>query len=117
MPETPSAYSQVIANNAVFSPRPIAGGAQQHNAAYAYEDANRMLGGREGRAFDPYPADERLRCPPVEPRLLESLPAAQCDFNGQRRIQSYCGAYAGFGGNPGWLPALEIKPRSSCTSH
>ena len=117
MPETPSAYAQVVASNAVFSPRPIVGGTQQHNALYGYEDASRMLGGGDGGRFDPYPADERLRCPPVDPRLLESLPAAQCDFNGRPRTQqSYCGAYAGFGRNPGWLPVLKIKPASSCTN-
>lgn len=115
MPEGPSAYAQVIAGNAVFSPRPIVGGTQQHNTVHAYEDAARMLGGNEGRTFDPYPVDERLRCTPVDPRLLESLPDAGCDFNGRRRTAPYCGAYAGSGRNPGWLPVLDIKPANACT--
>lgn len=115
MPQEPSTHAQIVAGNAVFSPNPIVGGTQFHNALHGYEAADAMLGAvHPDGAFDPYPRDERLRCPPIDPRLVESVPEAACDFNGRRRSQSYCGAYAGHGRNPGWLPSLSIKPRTVC---
>jgi hypothetical protein len=113
MPEGASQYAQIIAGNAVFSPRSMIGGRQEHNATFSYDDANVVLNANEsGRPFDPYPRDERLRCTPIDPNLLESMPQARCDFDGRPRALSFCGAYAGSGRNPGWLPALRVKPRS-----
>ena len=112
-----SPYQQIIAGNAVFSARPIRGGVQQHNASFAPDEANEVLiaSGR-GRLFDPYPRDERLRCPALDPSLVEALPDAACDFNGQHRKNGYCGAYAGQGRNPGWLPRLTVKPYIACAA-
>jgi hypothetical protein len=115
MPEGPSAYEQVIASNAVFSPHPVLGGRQMQNAVHRYEDAAELLSGSEqSRPFDPYPRDERLRCAPLDARWVTSLPEAACDFNGRRRTGAYCGAYAGSGRNPGWLPSLRVKPKRLC---
>jgi hypothetical protein len=118
LPEGPQAYEQIIAGNAVFSPRPIAGGTQHDNMTFGYEEAGRMLAsnGQDGAPFDPYPAAGKLRCGPLEARLLEPLVDAACDFNGRRRAEPYCGAYAGSGRNPGWLPALTLKPRTACAA-
>ena len=45
--------------------RSIVGGTQFHNALHGYEAADAMLGAvHPDGAFDPYPRDERLRCPP-----------------------------------------------------
>jgi hypothetical protein len=116
--EGPQAYEQIVAGNAVFSPRPIAGGAQHGNMTFSYEEAGRMLSGnpQDGQSFDPFPAEGRLRCGPLDATLLESLVDAACDFNGRRRTESYCGAYADSGRNPGWLPALALKPRTTCAA-
>ncbi len=118
MPEGPSAYTQVVAANAVFSAHPISGGRQEHNATFRYEDAAAVLNAVEQtRPFDPYPRDERLRCAPIDAQVIAALPEAACDFNGSRRSTAYCGAYAGSGRNPGWLPSLRIKPRTICARH
>ncbi len=115
MPEGPSAYSQIVAGNAVFSPYPISGGRQTANAVHRYEEAASLLAAHEpGRPFDPYPRDERLHCAPLETSLIADLLEASCDFNGRPRTRSYCGAYAGHGRNPGWLPTTAIKPRTAC---
>jgi hypothetical protein len=115
MPEAPSAYTQTVAWNAIFSPHPISGGRQEQNATHRYDEAGELLNAvDQSRPFDPYPADERLRCS-VDSRLLPALPDAECDFNGRRRSVAYCGAYAGSGRNPGWLPSLRVKPRATCT--
>ena len=115
MPEGASAYTQVVASNAVFSAHAIAGGTRRHNAIFGYEEAAALLNASgQNRPFDPYPADERLRCPTIDPQLIAALPEAACDFNGHRRTTAYCGAYAGSGRNAGWLPSLRIKPRTIC---
>jgi hypothetical protein len=114
MPEGPSAHTQVVASNAVFSAHGISGGTQGHNAIFRYEDAVMLLNAGDNAAFDPYPRDERLRCPPLDPQLTAALPEAACDFNGHRRTVAYCGAYAGSGRNPGWLPSLRVKPMTTC---
>jgi hypothetical protein len=115
MPEGPSAHTQVVASNVVFSDHAIVGGTQRQNAIYRYEEAAALLNASgQNRPFDPYPKDERLRCPPIDPQLIAALPEAACDFNGQLRAVAYCGAYAGSGRNTGWLPSLRIKPRTIC---
>ncbi|MPZ45381.1 MAG: hypothetical protein GEV05_18695 [Betaproteobacteria bacterium] len=115
MSEGPSTHTQVVASNAVFSAHAISGKRQEHNAIFRYEEAVALLSaGEQNRPFDPYPRDERLRCPRIDAQLIAALPEAACDFNGRRRTIAYCGAYAGSGRNPGWLPALRIKPRTIC---
>lgn len=106
---------QVVHANAVFSPFPIRGGVQSDNAVFGLEEAGALLAAAHGEAFNPYPASEALRCPAAaEPTFLKELTNARCDFNGEPRRASWCGAYAGNGRNPGWLPATAIKPRTQC---
>jgi len=104
---------QFVRNNAVFSPHPIRGGVQSDNAMFTLEDAAALLAGT-GEPLNPFPATEALRCPAPEAAWIKGLADASCDFNGQSRRQGYCGAYAGEGRNPGWLPVLGIKPRTEC---
>ena len=106
-----SSFQQIIAGNAVFSARLVQGGVQQHNAMFSFDEANQVLNASgKARVFDPYPKDERLRCPALDPMLLEGSPDAACDFNGRVRTNEYCGAYTGQGRNSGWLPRLALKP-------
>lgn len=107
------AERQFVRGNAVFSPHPIRGGIQSDNVVYALEDAPMLLGGVEER-FDPFPATGQLSCPLPDASWAKRYPDARCDFNAKARIEGYCGAYAGHGRNPGWLPVLGIKPRSKC---
>jgi hypothetical protein len=113
--EGPSAHAQVVAANAVFSAHGISGGRQEHNAIFNYDETAALLSAYEpSRPFDPYPRDDRLNCTAVDRQLVSTLPEAACDFNGRPRATAYCGAYAGSGRNPGWLPSLRIKPRTIC---
>jgi len=108
-------YTQDIAGNAVFAARPITGGAQHENAAHAAERAEALLSTISANGkIDAYPRDEQLQCAPTPQKLYEGLTEGSCDFNGRSRKAPYCGAYAGSGRNPGWIPALEIKPRTRC---
>lgn len=110
--QTPS-DRQFVRGNAVFSPHPIRGGVQSGNAVFALEEsAVQLIAAGEG--FNPFPATEGLRCPGLDEEWTRGLAEARCDFNGQPRMENYCGAYAGQGRNPGWLPALGIKPRIEC---
>lgn len=62
-------------------------------------------------ALDLYPrADGAARGSAVDLAGLEAWPDADRDFNHRPRDARYRGAYAGEGANPGWRPALEIKP-------
>jgi hypothetical protein len=115
--EASSLHQQAIAGNAIFAGRPIQGGVQERNVRFGLEEAKELLNSSgEDRPFDPYPRDERLRCPQLEAVLVERLSQATCDFNATVRTTGYCGAYAGHGRNPGWLPRLALKPRGSCAA-
>lgn len=113
--EATDATLQLVRGNAVFSPHPAAGGVQAENRTHPLEDVQSMLGSAwNDEAFDPFPSDDRLRCAAADAKTSSGLLDAGCDFNGNRRAASFCGAYAGFGVNPGWRPALTRKPRSLC---
>jgi len=106
---------QIVARNAVFSLHPLTGGVQAENRSYSWDDAAMLLSSApQDDVLDPYPRDNRLHCPAPDKPALAGLVDAGCDFNGTRRTNHYCGAYAGHGRNPGWLPAPAIKPRTIC---
>jgi hypothetical protein len=109
-------HAQWVAANAIFSPQPARGGTQISNLAFAMQQAVELLGAPDepGGTIDPFPRDTRLQCSPIDAQLLSGLLDAGCDFNGRPRAQSYCGAYAAHGQNPGWIPALTIKPPVAC---
>jgi hypothetical protein len=51
-----------------------------------------------------------LRQGAVDLSGLDAHPDWNQDFNGVLRDATYRGAYSGEGGNPGWVPALDLKP-------
>lgn len=104
---------QFVRGNAVFSPHPIRGGVQSDNVVFGIEEAAALLVA-PGEGFNPFPATEGLRCPALDAGWIKGLADARCDFNGRPRAEGYCGAYAGQGHNPGWLPVRDIKPRAVC---
>lgn len=105
---------QFVHGNAVFSPHHIRGGVQSDNLVFTLEDAPLALAAADGVRFDPYPRDDALRCTAPRPAWADAPTDAACDFNGRPRQSGYCGAYAGQGTNPGWLPALVVKPATPC---
>ncbi len=114
--ENPPSTAQWVKGNALFAPRPASGGIQIANLKFSLEQAAATLAAVDsGRLpLDPYPKDARLNCAPVLAELFEGLVDGGCDFNGRSRVPGHCGAYAGSGRNPGWLPAREVKPRTTC---
>jgi hypothetical protein len=109
-------HEQWIMGNATFAPRAAIGGTQFENLAFGKEQAGELLGSvvDGSAAIDPFPKDARMRCTPLDVRQVDGVVDGACDFNGTRRMVGYCGAYASQGRNPGWLPTLEIKPRTRC---
>lgn len=110
--------AQWVAANAIFSPQPPRGGTQVANLTFEMQRAAELLGASldPGGSIDPFPRDTRMQCSPIDAQLLSGLLDAGCDFNGRPRAQGYCGAYGGHGRNPGWVPALTIKPRVACST-
>lgn len=105
---------QFVHGNAVFSPHYIRGGVQSENLVFALEDAPLALVAADGPRFDAFPRDDALRCAGPRPVWSNAPTDARCDFNGRARQAGYCGAYAGQGTNPGWVPALAVKPKTIC---
>lgn len=112
----PGFSQQVIANAVFCDGAPVTANGAAAVASHNVTDAR----GRAGHylhaplaalgALDLYPLAGMLRGEAVD---LAALPMADAglDFNGRRRDPSLRGAYGGEGRNPGWAPALSIRPR------
>ena len=111
-------HAQWVVANAIFSPQPLRGGSQVGNLAFDLQLAAELLAAPQqpDGTIDPFPRNARLQCAPIDAQLLSGLLDGGCDFNGRQRVQSYCGAYASHGQNPGWIPALTIKPPAACST-
>jgi len=107
-------YSQFVASNVVFGGPPLSLHlvASSTNVAKHYEVAGRYL----NAPFDPlekldlYPRPGRLKKIPMESFSLHGYEGWDRDFNGNRRKDSFAGAYVGEGCNPGWLLSRNRKP-------
>ncbi len=82
------------------------------NTSGSLAEASRRLANPLGEIgeLDLYPVDHELEGSPVATELTGMFEGADRDFNGLERDGRYRGAYAGFGLNPGWRPALERIP-------
>jgi len=60
-----------------------------------------------------YPKSGQLQGTAIDYSPFSGLLDYNRDFNGQSRVTTYRGAYSGDGVNPGWTPALAIKPEPS----
>ncbi|HEX8079228.1 MAG TPA: PPC domain-containing protein [Jatrophihabitans sp.] len=108
------AYSQRIVGNAVFAGTPLSGGQQSNNVTGSHSAASTYLNNPTaalGAGLDLYPKTGQLQGAAIDYSAFTGLTDYNRDFNYQSRITTYRGAYSGDGVNPGWTPALAIKPQ------
>jgi hypothetical protein len=107
------AYPQRVIGNAVFAGTPLTGGQQSNNVTGTYAAASTYLNNPMaalGSGLDLYPKTGQLQGAAIDYSVFSGLLDWDRDFNGRSRIATYRGAYSGDGVNPGWTPALAIKP-------
>jgi hypothetical protein len=106
------AYPQRVTGNAVFAAKPITGGVQSGNAIGTYSAAVNSLVNPMGSlgTLSLYPKTGMLQSTALSTGVLTGYLDWSRDFNGLSYIWTFRGAYAGSGVNPGWQPALTIKP-------
>jgi hypothetical protein len=107
------AYPQRVTGNAVFAATPLSGGTQSGNFTGTYAAASTYLNNPMaglGAGLDLYPKTGQLIGTALNLTYLTGLVDQDRDFNSLPRILTYRGAYSGDGVNPGWVPALAIKP-------
>jgi hypothetical protein len=110
------AYPQRVVGNAVFAGTPILGGQQSNNVTDTYAAASNYLNNPMaalGSGLDLYPKTGQLQGAAIDYSAFTGLMEWDRDFNSRARIATYRGAYSGDGVNPGWTPALAIKPEPS----
>ncbi|MET0400016.1 MAG: right-handed parallel beta-helix repeat-containing protein [Longimicrobiaceae bacterium] len=110
------AYPQRVVGNAVFAPTPLTGGQQSNNVTGTYAAASTYLNNPMaalGSGLNLYPKAGQLQGTAIDYSAFSGLLEWDRDFNGRARIATYRGAYSGDGVNPGWTPALAIKPEPS----
>ncbi|MBD0318697.1 MAG: pre-peptidase C-terminal domain-containing protein [Gemmatimonadetes bacterium] len=106
-------YVQRVVGNAVFAGTPISGGQQASNVTGTYSAASTYLNAPMaalGSGLDLYPKTGQLQGAAIDYSPFTGLTDRDVDFNGRARNAAYRGAYSGDGANPGWAPALAIKP-------
>ena len=110
------AYPQRIVGNAVFAATPLSGGQQSNNVTGSYAAASTYLNNPTaalGSGLDLYPKTGQLQGTAIDYSVFSGLLEWDRDFNYRSRVATYRGAYSGDGVNPGWTPALAIKPEPS----
>jgi hypothetical protein len=107
------AYPQRVVGNAVFASTPLSGGTQSNNVTGTYTAASTYLNNPMaalGSGLDLYPKSGQLQGTAIDYSAFSGLLDWDRDFNTLSRVTTYRGAYSGSGVNPGWTPALAIKP-------
>ncbi|HZG52293.1 MAG TPA: hypothetical protein VEZ40_09160 [Pyrinomonadaceae bacterium] len=110
------AYPQRVVGNAVFAGTPLTGGQQSNNVTGSYTAASTYLNNPMaalGSGLDLYPKTGQLQGAAIDYSAFTGLMEWNRDFNSRARVETYRGAYSGDGVNPGWTPALAIKPEPS----
>jgi hypothetical protein len=110
------AYTQRVVGNAVFAATPLSGGQQSNNVTGSYTAASTYLNNPMaalGSGLDLYPKTGQLQGTVIDYSVFSGLLEWDRDFNSRPRVATYRGAYSGDGVNPGWTPALAIKPEPS----
>jgi hypothetical protein len=108
------AYAQRVVGNAVFAATPLSGGQQSDNITGTYAAASSYLTNPMaalGAGLDLYPKTGQLQGTAIDYSGVAGLTDYDRDFNYRARSATYRGAYSGSGVNPGWTPALAIKPQ------
>ncbi|HEY0142348.1 MAG TPA: hypothetical protein VGF48_15725 [Thermoanaerobaculia bacterium] len=110
------AYPQRVVGNAVFAGTPLTGGQQSNNVTGTYSQASTYLNNPMaalGSGLDLFPKSGQLQGTAIDYTPFTSLLDYNRDFNGTSRDATFRGAYSGSGTNPGWTPALAIRPAVS----
>jgi hypothetical protein len=113
------AYAQRVFGNAVFAGAPLSGGQQSNNITGTYSAASTYLNNPMaalGSGLDLYPKTGQLQGSAIDYSAVSGQRDYDRDFNYRSRIATYRGAYSGDGVNPGWTPALAIKPAPATSS-
>lgn len=110
--ETDPAYTtQSVAGNAVFARFPLLVPSKMaaDNLEASYNAASEYLTAPHAPlgVLDLYPRQGKLRIKNLNVNLLRRFAGWDMDFNGSRRQNTFAGAYAGEGSNPGRLPGKE----------
>jgi hypothetical protein len=104
-------YPQRVVGNAVFAATPLSGGQQSNNVTGAYAAASTYLNNpMAALGSGLYPKTGQLQGTAIDYSPFTGLLDWDRDFNSRPRVATYRGAYSGDGVNPGWTPALAIKP-------
>lgn len=96
--------------NAIFAGVPVTGLPPRDNFLRSYGSAGHFLNdpSSTAHAFDFFPKPNRLPRMASEP--IPPFVDSERDFNGNIRRLPLPGAYGDEGRNPGWSPALALKP-------
>jgi hypothetical protein len=111
-----TAYTQRVTGNAVFAGTPLTGGQQSNNVTGTVAAAATYLNNPTaalGSGLDLYPKSGQLQGSAIDYSPFTGHLEYDRDFNSRPRVTTYRGAYSGDGVNPGWTPALAIKPEPS----
>jgi hypothetical protein len=108
-------YPQAVVGNVVFAVSPLAAPNEWGNITGSFVEERRVLNNPEGALgdLDLFPWPGAAVGKPLDARLFRGFLDWDRDFNGISRNLRFRGAYSGEGKNPGWTPALEIKPITS----
>ncbi|HEX5719838.1 MAG TPA: hypothetical protein VF179_27030 [Thermoanaerobaculia bacterium] len=108
------AYQQRVRGNIVFAATPLVGGLQVGNLTGAYSAAGQYLNNPAGSltagTLDLFPIPAMALGTAVDLSVFSGFLDWDKDFNGFPKLNTYRGAYSDDGVNPGWQPALAIKP-------
>lgn len=108
------AYQQRVRGNVVFADKPLVGGLQVGNLTGAYAAAGQYLNNPNGSlaagTLDLFPIAGKVLGTAVDLSVFAGFLDWDVDFNGFPKLNTYRGAYSDDGVNPGWQPALGIKP-------
>lgn len=108
-------FQQEVIGNAVFAGTALQGGSQTGNVTGTYAAAGNYLTNPDGALSGPdrlelFPLAGTLSGSALDLSNQQGFEDWDRDFNGQTGVATWRGAYAGDDANPGWQPALEIKP-------
>jgi hypothetical protein len=108
------AYQQRVRGNIVFSAKPLTGGLQVGNLTGLYSAAaqylNNPMGSLTAGTLDLFPIPAKALGTAVDLSIFSGFLDWDKDFNSFPKLNTYRGAYSDDGVNPGWQPALAIKP-------
>ena len=107
-----SGFPLRVVGNAVFAATPIQSPTASDNVTDAFSKASAYLVAPTAPLgkLDLFPQVGKLSGSTTNLVEFSDFPDYNIDFNGVQRTTALHGAYAEEGSNPGWQPALEIKP-------